>query len=59
MKLSRMKDKGVRNEIGAYIGRISEVDQKRGFIFVKTEYGNTIRYDIDRVASVSDRVIIR
>jgi putative membrane protein len=59
MKLSRMKDKGVINEIGAYIGRISEVDQKRGFIFVKTEYGNTIRYDIDRVASVSDRVIIR
>ena len=59
MKLSKMKDKSVINEIGAYIGKIAEVDQRRGFIFVKTEYGNTIRYDIDRVANVSDRVIIR
>ncbi len=59
MRLSRMKDKGVINEIGAYIGKIAEVDQKRGFILVKTEYGNTIRYDIDRVSNVTDRVIIK
>ncbi len=59
MRLARMKDKSVINEIGAYIGKIAEVDQKRGYILVKTEYGNVIRYDIDRVSNVTDRVIIK
>ncbi len=56
---ARMKDKSVINDIGAYIGKITDVDTKRGLIFVKTDYGNVIKYDVDRITGVSDRVIIR
>jgi len=58
-KHARMKDKSVINDIGAYIGKITDVDTKRGLIFVKTDYGNIIKYDVDRITGVSDRVIIR
>ena len=56
---AKIKDKRVINDIGAYIGKITEVDSKRGLIFVKTDYGNVIKYDVDRITGVSDRVIIR
>ena len=56
---AKMKDKSVINDIGAYIGKITDVDTKRGLIFVKTDYGNVIKYDVDRITGVSDRVIIR
>lgn len=56
---AKIKDKKVINDIGAYVGRITEVDSKRGVIFVKTDYGNVIKYEIDRITGVSDRVMIR
>jgi len=59
IRKSRIKDKFVINDIGAFIGKITQVDPKRGIIFVKTDYGSVIRYDIDRITSVSDRVMIR
>jgi len=59
VKRTKMKDKQVINDIGAYIGRVTEVDPKRGIMFVKTDYGNVLRYDIDRITNISDRVIIR
>jgi len=58
-KHAHIKDKSVINDIGAYIGKITDVDTKRGLIFVKTDYGNVIKYDVDRITGVSDRVIIR
>ncbi len=59
LRRAKIKDKRVINDIGAYIGRITEVDSKRGLIFVKTDYGSVIKYDVDRITGVSDRVIIR
>ncbi len=59
IRRAKMKDKNVINDIGAYIGKITDVDSKRGLIFVKTDYGNVIKYDVDRITGVSDRVIIR
>jgi putative membrane protein len=59
LRRARIKDKKVINDIGAYIGKITDVDSKRGLIFVKTDYGNVIKYDADRITGVSDRVIIR
>lgn len=59
LRHARIKDKSVINDIGAYIGKITDVDSKRGLIFVKTDYGNVIKYDVDRITGVSDRVIIR
>ncbi len=56
---AKIKDKHVINDIGAYIGRITDVDSRRGLIFVKTDYGSVIKYDVDRITGVSDRVIIR
>ncbi len=59
IRKSRMKDKQVINDIGAYIGKVSAVDSKRGIMMIKTDYGNTIRYDVDRITSVSDRIIVK
>ncbi len=59
IRRAKIKDKRVINDIGAYIGRITEVDSKRGLIFVKTDYGSVIKYDVDRITGVSDRVVIR
>ncbi|MCL5433767.1 MAG: DUF373 family protein [Candidatus Marsarchaeota archaeon] len=55
----KLIDKQVINDIGAYIGRISEIDFKKGVMIVKTTYGNTLKYDLDRITNVSDRIIIR
>ncbi len=59
IRRAKIKDKRVINDIGAYIGKITEVDSKRGLIFVKTDYGSVIKYDVDRITGVSDRVVIR
>ncbi len=59
LRKAKMKDKAVINEIGARIGKITNVDPKHGIIFVKTEYGSVLRYDVDRITGVSDRVTIR
>ncbi len=59
IKNSRMKNKKVINEIGAYIGRVEDVDLARSSILVKTHYGSTLRFDIDRVTNITDRVMIR
>ncbi len=55
----KIKDKHVINDIGAYVGKVIAVDSRRGEMLVKTDYGNTIKYDIDRITSVSDRIIVR
>lgn len=59
LRRAKIKDKSVINDIGAYIGKITDVDTKRGLIFVKTDYGNVIKYEVDRITGVSDRVTIR
>jgi len=56
---TRIKNKNVVNDIGAYIGKVTGIDSKKGILFVKTSYGTVLRYDVDRISTVSDRVIIR
>lgn len=56
---TRLRDKNVVNDIGAYVGKVTGVDAKKGLLFVKTSYGTVLRYDVDRISTVSDRVIIR
>ncbi|MEM3227496.1 MAG: hypothetical protein QXK65_00920, partial [Candidatus Micrarchaeaceae archaeon] len=55
----RIKGKNVVNDIGAYLGKVTGIDSKKGIIFVKTSYGTVLKYDVDRISTVSDRVIIR
>ncbi len=59
VRRTKMKDKQVINDIGAYVGRVTDVDSNKGFLFVKTDYGNVLKYDIDRISNISDRIIIR
>ncbi|MCL4404514.1 MAG: DUF373 family protein [Candidatus Marsarchaeota archaeon] len=59
VRRSKLKDKSVVNDIGAYIGKVTGIDSKKGFMMVKTDYGSTLRFDIDRITNVSDKVIIR
>ena len=59
IRRTKIKDKSVINDIGAYIGKITDVDSRKGLIFVKTDYGSVIKYDVDRITGISDRVIIK
>ncbi len=59
IKRVRMKDKQVINDIGAYVGKVTAIDPKRGIMMIKTDYGNVIRYDIDRITSITDRIIVK
>ncbi|MCL4372285.1 DUF373 family protein [Candidatus Marsarchaeota archaeon] len=59
IRRAKLKDKNVINEIGAYIGKVTSVDSRKGYMLVKTDYGSTLRFDVDRVTNVSDRIIIR
>ncbi len=59
LKSKRLKDKVVVNELGALIGKIANVDIRRGDIVVNTSFGNPIRYTVDRIVDVSDKVVIK
>ncbi|MCL4553232.1 MAG: hypothetical protein M1305_06755 [Candidatus Marsarchaeota archaeon] len=56
---TKLKEKSVVNDIGAYIGKVISTDAKKGVLLVKTSYGTVIRYDVDRISTVSDKVVIR
>ncbi|MGC8568089.1 MAG: DUF373 family protein [Candidatus Micrarchaeia archaeon] len=59
IKRTKMINKNVVTTIGSLIGKIVDVNPDFGFIKIKTEYGTVIKYDIDRITDVSDRVIVR
>ncbi|MGC8571869.1 MAG: DUF373 family protein [Candidatus Micrarchaeia archaeon] len=59
LRRTKLIDKLVITDIGAYIGRINEIDFKKSAMFVKTNYGTILKYDLDRITDISDRVIIK
>ncbi len=59
IKKAKLSGKEVINDIGAYIGKIVSVQHKNGSITIKTDYGNMITYDVDRITGIADKVIIR
>ncbi|MGC9156949.1 MAG: DUF373 family protein [Candidatus Micrarchaeia archaeon] len=58
LKRRNLNNKVVINELGTLIGKVSKVDVKKGMLTVQTPFGNPIRYGIDRVVEISDRVVI-
>lgn len=56
---AKLKDKRAINDTGATIGKVTDVDTRRGIIFIKTDYGNVIRYDVDRIAGISEKIMIK
>ena len=59
LRTRRMKDKLVVNELGALIGKVSGVDIRRGSLIINTSFGNPIRYSVDRIVDVSNKVVIK
>ncbi|MDE1856010.1 MAG: DUF373 family protein [Candidatus Micrarchaeota archaeon] len=59
IRTKRMKGKVVVNELGALIGKVSGVDIKRGAMIINTSFGNPIRYSVDRIVDVSNKVVIK
>jgi putative membrane protein len=59
LRSKRLKDKIVVNELGALIGKIANVDMKKGNIVVSTSFGNPISYTVDRIVDVSEKVVIK
>ncbi|MEM3781890.1 MAG: DUF373 family protein [Candidatus Micrarchaeaceae archaeon] len=53
-----VRSKTVINELGTLIGKVSQIDPRRGSITVETPFGNPIRYSVDRIVEISDRVVI-
>jgi putative membrane protein len=59
IRRTKMNGKRVMTDIGSYVGKVADVDPRRGIIFVKTNYGNVIKYEIDRITTVSDSIVIK
>jgi len=59
IRTKRMKDKVVVNELGAMIGKVSGIDIKRGALIINTSFGNPVRYSVDRIVDVSNKVVIK
>jgi len=53
-----LANKAVINELGTLIGKVEKVDVKNGRLIVNTPFGNPIRYNIDRIVEISDRVVV-
>ncbi len=59
IKKSKIKGKYVLNDLGGYIGKITAFDSKRGIMLIKTDYNTIIKFDIDRIMSITDRVMVK
>ncbi len=59
LSTKKMKNKLVFNELGAMIGKVGGVDIKRGTVVINTSFGNSIKYSVDRVVDISDKIIIK
>ncbi|MCL5238891.1 MAG: DUF373 family protein [Candidatus Marsarchaeota archaeon] len=59
LRTKRLKNKLVVNELGTMIGKVAGVDTKRGGLIVNTSFGNPVRYSVDRVVEVSDKVVVK
>lgn len=59
IKKSKIKGKYVLNELGGYIGKITAFDVKRGKMLIKTDYNTIIKFDIDRIINISDKVLVK
>ncbi|MFH1107514.1 MAG: DUF373 family protein [Candidatus Micrarchaeota archaeon] len=59
--ITRMKLEGreVYTEIGGFIGKIVDVDKRKGSLSVKTASGQKIAFSFENISSFGDRLIVR
>ncbi len=55
----RLKGKLVVNEFGTLIGKVAGIDQRKGGLIVDTSFGNPVRYSIDRIVDIADKIVIK
>jgi putative membrane protein len=59
LRTKKLKNKLVVNELGTLIGKVASIDVKRGGLIINTSFGNPVRYSIDRVVDISDKIVIK
>ncbi len=59
LRQRRLVNKTVINEVGALIGKVTKVDARNGKLIVNTSFGNPIKYGVDRIVEISDKVVIK
>lgn len=59
IRRKNLRNKLVVNELGSTIGKVAKVDSRRGGLIINTSLGNPIRYNIDRIIEISDKVVIK
>ena len=59
VKSKRLKGKLVVNEFGTLIGKVAGVDTRKGGLVVDTSFGNPVRYSVDRIVDISDKIVIK
>ncbi len=59
LRTKKLKNKLVVNELGTMIGKVGGVDMKRGGLIINTSFGNPVRYSVDRVVEISDKIVVK
>jgi putative membrane protein len=59
LKARKLKNKLVVNELGTLIGKVGGVDTKKGGLIINTSFGNPVRYSIDRIVEISDKIVVK
>lgn len=59
LRTKKLKNKVVVNELGTLIGKVAGVDTRKGGLIINTSFGNPVRYSIDRVVEISDKIVVK
>jgi hypothetical protein len=59
LRTKKLKNKIVVNELGTLIGKVAGVDTKKGGLIINTNFGNPVRYSVDRVVEISDKIVVK
>lgn len=59
LKTKRLKNKLVVNELGTLIGKVAGIDTKKGGLIINTSFGNPVRYSVDRVVEISEKIVVK
>jgi putative membrane protein len=59
LRTKRLKNKLVVNELGTLIGKVAGIDLRKGGLIINTNFGNPVRYSVDRVIEISDKIVVK
>jgi putative membrane protein len=59
LRTKRLKNRLVVNELGTLIGKVAGIDLKRGSLVINTSFGNPVRYSVDRIVEIANKIVIK